>query len=306
MPMAQVRKRGGELAMNKYKERFPNVVELRDGEKGQEVRLQPLEKVKSLLEEPGKFLMIQAEEITDRFPSVVNGKPTTLPVHMNATNIGQVIKPQGGNSVREVISNNVRAVQEQAKQLNRPILPHLNHPNFQWGVSASDLAEAVEEEYFEVFNGHPGVNQLGDATRPSVERMWDIVNTIRLAQLDAKPVRGLGTDDAHHYHVPGMKRSTAGRGWVLVRAKELSPEAIVNAMAAGDFYASSGVTLADVTYDAGAKTLKVAVKAEADATYTIAFVGTPRISPTAAKRRSIRRRWERPSRRWRGPRRATR
>ena len=35
--------------------------------------------------------------------------------------------------------------------------------------------------FFEVYNGHPGVNQLGDATHPSVELMWDIANAIRYA-----------------------------------------------------------------------------------------------------------------------------
>ena len=61
---------------------------------------------------------------------------------------------------------------EQSQRLHRPILTHLNHPNFGWGVSVDDLAAVVEEHYFEVYNGHPGVHQLGDETRPSVERMW--------------------------------------------------------------------------------------------------------------------------------------
>ena len=134
----------------------------------------------------------------------------------------------------------------------------------------------VEENYFEVFNGHPGVNQLGDEHHPSIERLYDLANTIRLAQLKAEPLRGLATDDAHHYHVPGMKRSTAGRGWVMVRSKELTAEAIVNAMKAGDFYASSGVTLNDVRYDAQSKRIEIDIAPDGDATYTTHFIGTPK------------------------------
>ena len=276
MPLRDVRKRGGDLALTKYKQRFGDVVELRTSENGEEVRLQPLAKVKELLEEPGKFLMIQSEEITDNFRETVNGEELTRAIHMNATNVAETIKPQGGKSVREVIANNFRAAEEQAQRLNRPILTHLNHPNFRWGVSAEDLAAVVEEKYFEVFNGHPGVNQLGDEKHISIEKLYDVVNTIRLAQLDAEPVRGLGTDDAHHYHVPGMKRSTAGRGWVMVRAKALAPEAIIAAMKAGDFYASSGVTLKDVRYDATSRKIEIEIEADGDATYTTQFIGTPK------------------------------
>ena len=36
-----------------------------------------------------------------------------------------------------------RQLAEAAKRLNRPILPHLNHPNFGWGVTAEELAAEV-------------------------------------------------------------------------------------------------------------------------------------------------------------------
>ena len=50
----------------------------------------------------------------------------------------------------------------------------LNHPNFGWGVNAEDMM-TEELKYFEIFNGHPGVRNYGDATHVSTERMWDIV-----------------------------------------------------------------------------------------------------------------------------------
>ena len=281
MPLRKVRERGGELPMQKYRTRLPDVVQTRTSDQGEEVRLQPLDVIRKVAEKPGEFIMIQSEEISARWsaePSSADpsAKPKGGPVHMNATNIAEVVKPINGTNAREVIAANLRQVQEQAARLNRPIVPHLNHPNFGWGVSAEDLAAVVEEKYFEIYNGHPGVNQLGDAEHPSLEKLWDIANTIRIAQLDAEPLMGLGTDDSHHYHVPGMKRSTSGRGWVMVRAKELTPDAITIAIRDGHFYASSGVTLKDVSYDEPSRTLRVEIQPDEDATFTTQFIGTPK------------------------------
>lgn len=276
MPLRDVEKRGGELAMKKYLARFPDVVKTRTtNEQGESVQLQPLTKVQELLEKPGEFIMVQSEEITSNANNLV--------VHMNATNIAEAIKPSTATTVRQLMTENLRAVEEQSKRLNRPIVTHLNHPNFRWGVTAEDLAAVVEEKYFEVYNGHPQVNHLGDATRPGTERMWDIVNTIRLAQMNAEPVMGLGTDDAHHYHVPGMQRSTAGRGWIMLRAKELTPDAIVAGLKSGDFYASSGVTLRDVKFDPASKTLSIEIEPDGDAAFKTQFIGTPKNFSDAGK-----------------------
>jgi len=48
----------------------------------------------------------------------------------------------------------------------------------------------------------------------------------------------LATDDAHYYD-----GSDACKGWVMVRAGELSDEALLKALRAGDFYASQGPEL---------------------------------------------------------------
>jgi hypothetical protein len=191
---------------------------------------------------------------------------------MNATNLSELIEPLGGNSVREVMQNNLRSVLEQEKRLGREILPHLNHPNFQYGVSYEDLAAVVSEQFFEVYNGHPGVNHAGDKNHPGIEPMWDLVNAIRLTLLEAPPLMGLGTDDSHEYH--GEPGSRPGRGWVMVRSRYLTPEHLIRAMKAGDFYASSGVTLDDVAFDSKTRTLRVKVKPEPNASYRIDFIAT--------------------------------
>jgi len=259
---------GGPDVIEKYLARFgPAWVERRGAGADAEVRLKPLDEFRALVEERGRFLMIPAEEISDKVGS--------LPVHINASNIREPLQPVGGRTVSEAITNNLRAVEEQAERAGREILAHLNHPNFQYAVTAHDLAHAVLERHFEVYNGHPAVNQRGDGLRPGVESIWDIANTIRLVDLGAPPLDGIATDDSHHYH-DGRGDARPGRGWVMVRATHLTPESIIRAIKAGDCYASSGVTLRDVRYDATSRTLRVEVAPEADATYTIDFVGTLR------------------------------
>lgn len=268
MSVATVESRGGGQVLRQYVERFgTSWVETR-GEPNSEnyaVRLKPLDEFRCLLEERERFIMIQGEEISDQ----AEGGP----VHMNATNLTNLIEPSGGATVRDAMRANLRMAEEQAKQLGREILVHLNHPNFGYAVTAEDIAAVIQERYFEVFNGHPAVGQLGDEYHPSIERMWDIANTIRIAELHAAPIMGVATDDSHNYHgKPNGARS--GRGWVMVRSKYLTPEYLIRAMNAGDFYASSGVTLEDIDFHSATNQLTVRVAKIPGETYTIQFIGT--------------------------------
>ena len=227
-----------------------------------------MDEFRYLVERHGQFILIPGEEVSDKFGD--------RPVHINATNLAEIIEPLGGNSVREVMQNNIRSILEQEKTLGREILPHLNHPNFRYGVSYEDLASVVSERFFEVYNGHPTVNQLGDDEHPSVEAIWDLANAIRLTALDAAPLMGLGTDDSHEYH--GEPGSHPGRGWVMVQSRYLTPEHLIRAMKAGDFYASSGVSLEEVRFDAQLRKLYIRVQAEEGVTYRIDFIAT--LKPT--------------------------
>jgi hypothetical protein len=266
VPEAELVKRGGADVVARCAERFGAAwVERRGAGDTAEVRLKPLDEFRALVEERGRFLLIPAEEISDR----VEG----LPLHINATNVIEPIQPLGGATMVEAINANLRAVHDQAERAGREILAHLNHPNYRYAITPHDLAHAVIERHFEVFNGHPKVNQRGDATRPGVDRLWDIANTIRLVDLAAPPLFGLATDDSHDYHGP-PEDSRPGRGWVMVRSAYLTPEHIVRAITRGDFYASTGVELRDVTHDADRNVLRVAVLPAAGATYTVQFIGS--------------------------------
>lgn len=265
MPLKTIQSRSGDQAYKKYLERFgEDWVQTRGSvEAGDfEVRLKPLDEVRALVEVAGEFLMIPSEEITDKH------------AHINATNILEVIQPQGGESVRQMIHNNLRAIDEQAKRTGRLIVPHLNHPNLgDKGISAEDLAALIEDEFFEVWNGVEGDGDLGSDRRHSLEALWDITSTLRLTQYKAAPLYGMATDDSHHYH--GKPQASPGRGWIMVRSRWLTPESILNAMQRGDFYASTGVELEDLQYDPDTATLTLRIKPDGDATFTTEFIGTP-------------------------------
>ena len=149
---------------------------------------------------------------------------------------------------------------------------HINHPNFKWALTAEEMAQVDRERFFEVYNGHPMTGTDGDEHHASTDRIWDVILTARLGQLGKSVVFGVGTDDAHHYHTADPTKSLAGRGWVMVRADALTPEKLIAAMEAGDFYASSGVTLKEVRRDA--KGLSIEIAAEPGVTYTTEFFGT--------------------------------
>ncbi|MDG2384156.1 MAG: hypothetical protein P8N76_20975 [Pirellulaceae bacterium] len=257
--------RGAIGGVARYLERFGDQwVEVREHDGQRQIRLKPISEYRALVEQRGEFILIQAEEITDSAEG--------LPVHINASNLRDVINPQGGDTVRDTIRNNLNAVKSQSVQAGRPILAHLNHPNFGYGVTAEDLADVVEERFFEVYNGHPSVGHRGDENHASTERLWDIANTIRLGEMQAVPLYGVATDDSHNYF--GLRGASPGRGWVMVRATHLTPESIVKAIDRGDFYASSGVVLNSIHYDSAKKTYSIEIDAQPGETYTTEFIGT--------------------------------
>ncbi len=263
--MEEVAKRSEMRALAKYLDRFgKSWVETREEADSVLVRLKPLEEYRYLLEQHDRFILIPSEEI-----SAQAGK---LPIHMNATNLREAIQPLNGDSVREVIEHNLRAVTDQAAQDGRTVMVHLNHPNFHYAVTAEELASVVSEQFFEVFNGHPGVNHLGDDQHPSVERIWDLANAMRLTQLNAAPLLGIATDDTHEYH--GEQGARPGRGWVMVQSEFLTPEHLIRQMRNARFYASSGVVLKSVEFVDSQKTLKLSIDGEKSTKYRTDFIAT--------------------------------
>lgn len=233
-----------------------------------QVRLKPIDEYRALVEEAGRFILIQAEEITQ---DATNGHA----IHMGAINVHEWISSQKGGTVPEVMTKVLEAVEKSASKAGRQIFVHVNHPNYKWGVTAEDLASVINEEFFEIWNGFHGDNDPGDAHHPSTDEIWDIANTLRLVAFKAPPLYGLANDDSHDYQ--GNKiRSPPGRAWVMVRSRFLTPEHLVRALRAGDFYATTGVLLDDMGFDAEVGKLSLRIQPTGPETFVTRFIGTRR------------------------------
>ena len=198
-----------------------------------------------------RFLLITGEEVTSRFES--------KPVHVNAFRLRSTIEPAFGKGLVETIQANVDAIRGEGA------LPSLNHPNFGWAVTPAELAQIRNLPLFEVHNGHPGVNNWGGGGDPSLDEMWDHVLTAGVRMW------GIAVDDAHVFKEMAPQHSNPGRGWIQVRASELSETALLQAIEAGDFYASTGVELVDVIRGAG--TLSLQIRPRQNVKYTVEFIG---------------------------------
>ncbi|MBX2896030.1 MAG: histidinol-phosphatase [Cyclobacteriaceae bacterium] len=227
-----------------------------------QVKLKTFEEYRAKLE-TGSFLIIPSEEITN----YVNGK---IPVHVNATNLQHFIEPPNAATVIETMQQSVDAVLKQREETGVPMFPHINHPNFGWAITVDDMIALKGEPFFEVYNGHPLVHNYGDSAHLSTEAMWDAIN-IAYANRNQPLMYGLATDDSHSYHQFGSSFSNAGRGWVMVQAKNLKTESIIEAMEAGRFYASTGVALKRLSFEDNV--LKIAVAREEGVLYQIDFIG---------------------------------
>ena len=199
-----------------------------------------------------RFLLITGEEVTSRFE--------TKPVHINAFRLRETIEPQFGPSIVETIQANVDAIR------GHGALPSLNHPNFGWAVTPDELAKVRDLKLFEVYNGHPGTNDFGAGDdAPGMEAMWDHILTA------GRRTWGIAVDDAHVFKEMAPRHSNPGRGWIQVRAAELTEAAVLAAVEAGDFYASTGVELADVVR--GDRRLSVRVEPRNNVKHLIEFIG---------------------------------
>jgi hypothetical protein len=231
------------------------------------LRLATLDALRAQFEAAGEFLLVKGEEVTAHYsvPATSTAPKRDHPVHINALNIDALVPPRGAESPAALMNAALAAVRAEGSRAGRPVVAHVNHPNFGWGLDWEDLAGLEGLGFFEVYNGHRSVKQGGDATRPGTERMWDLALARRLAA-GGELLYGVATDDTHDYF--GGATSRPGRGWIQVRARTLDANALMEAMLAGDFYASTGVTLSDVAVRDGVYVVDVV-----DEGCTVEFIG---------------------------------
>jgi hypothetical protein len=199
-----------------------------------------------------RFLVVRGEEVSDTFGS--------KPIHINGLDVSGTVAAQHGSSVLDVVQRNVDAI----RKANG--IPHINHPNFGWAISADEMKQVERTRLFEVYNGHHLVNNIGGGGVPGMEEVWD-----RLLS-SGKLIYGLADDDAHVFKQPGnLDVPGPGRGWVFVHADTLAPRPIVEALERGDFYASTGVELAD--YRVTDRAISITIKQRPESKYRIQFIG---------------------------------
>ena len=246
-------------------------VEIREKAGAKEMRLKTLSEVRRRFEETDKFLLMMGEEISDKFLEKVQGKLVNKPIHHVSINQANLIPAPAGGSVVDILERTIAAVEAESKKIGKPVLVHLNHPNFGWGVTPDEIAKVFGERFFEVYNGHRGVRNYGDQDHLSMEALWDYVLSLRLGKLGGPVLYGFATDDAHNYH-KDQAVANPGRGWIMVRCDSLHADAVTEAMLRGDFYATSGVVLEEIA--ATKESLRIRIAAEPGVGYTTRFIGT--------------------------------
>lgn len=199
------------------------------------------------------FILIPGEELTSSFDR--------KPVHVNGLNVPRLVAPQTDTTLLGTVQKNVDAVRAVAG------VPHINHPNFGWAISADVLARVRNDRLIEIHNGHPHVHNHGAGGSPGMEEVWD-----RLLS-GGKRIYGIAVDDAHHFTGEfGPMRANPGRGWVVVRAPSLDAETILSMMEEGRFYSTTGVELDSITVTT--REMTVSVRKQGDFKYDIEFIGS--------------------------------
>ena len=177
-------------------------------------------------EAPG-LLMVPGEEITLRTGS------ENIPVHLGAVGIKRYVDPLDAGDVPMTMQANIDAV------LDAGGIACINHPCWEWAFNHDAILKTRGASMMEIFNATLGANNYPVPTPDlySPTEIWDNILTAGV------PLFGVASDDSHHYHDFAPEKENPGRGWVMVEAEALDSEAVVEAMALGNFYSSTGLYL---------------------------------------------------------------
>lgn len=194
-------------------------------------------------------------------------------IHVNA--IGVTARPEGkvewtdySSKLRlELYARAFAAVHQLGARLIQ-----INHPQYYWGMTPDVMiAIGKSAQLVEVANVQFTKWNAGDASHPSTEALWDAALGAGLT------LWGVASDDAHDYNADGSGKYPAGGGWVMVKARR-DPDAILDALAAGRFYASTGVALSRAERSGDELVVEVAPGARGQ--HAIAFVENGKLVAT--------------------------
>jgi hypothetical protein len=265
-----------------YRRRLGDQADIRSEGGTTQVRLKTYDELHRQFDRPGEFLLMPGMEITTR-----SDGPATRDVHMNYINLpaalpsvassGMVHKIDPASHGLDAIQGFVREVAQLAAQFRRPYLMAMNHPFWRhYDIDPLELIQTPALRFFEVVNCGMTRPVAPDLEGYDPDRFWDIVNAFRSVQGD-NLLLGLGSDDVHYYdEARRNQESGVAHHWIMVRARTLTPESLLAAMHAGDFYTSSGVFLDEVAFTASDRTLQLSVKPEPGVRYQVEFITTRR------------------------------
>jgi hypothetical protein len=214
--------------------------------------LTPVDGLNGLLGIEEQFLVIKGEEVTDPF----GGKP----LHINGLDVS------GPQSRRRAAPRSPTCCSATWTRSGRRRACRTSIIRTSDGRSRARNCSRFEQPAVRDLQRSPDGQQPRRRRRAGMERSWDAILS------NGTLLYGIAVDDAHTFKDPANPNVPApGRGWVVVRAPRLEARALVDALERGDFYASTGVELAD--YQASARQITVAVKTTTFSKYRIQFIG---------------------------------
>ena len=234
------------------------------------VRLKTYSQLKKEWEKEGKFLLVPGSEIT------TGGESFNIPgrihaLHFNTFNLEKSFPVPTGGTALELTEKALDLYNTEKKENNFFMF---NHPFYvMWDGDPRVLMELDEIIFFE----H---NNTDSAPVPENwiykrEQYWDFVLAHRIHR-GKNLLYGTSTSDAHYYDLESEGKSGYfDTGFVMVNCEEeFTIENIVKSMKKGDFYASTGTLLQEITFDENSGTLYVKAEKEEDLDYKIDFIVT--------------------------------
>ena len=207
-----------------------------------------------ILSEHNKFIDIE----TDEFPKSLQNEFIFIPgqevtrgtyIHTTAMNINRSVTwNTDSTNTSAILQNQVSNIIAAGGQAI------LNHPNYEYAVTAENILSVKNLHMFELFNGHPAMNNFGDNEHSSTEEIWDQLLTKGML------IYAVASDDARQFETFADDISNPGRGWVMVHSSKLEADERVKAMIKGNFYSSSGVFLKTNDKHSDAYIIEVDVK----------------------------------------------
>jgi len=179
-------------------------------------------------------------------------------VHINAIGISSPPQELVTSDIAQALIANMEVIRRAGG------IVQLNHPSFHLR-DRNAISKVSGVFLMEVCNDSSRGDPMGSLHQPLFEYAYEAALTA------GKRAYAVAVDDAHNYHVFDAKQANPGRGWVMVHVPKLTREEILKNLAAGNFYASTGVEIAQ--YATNDKHIRVCIKPVPGVKYTIWFIG---------------------------------